>query len=377
MKLLLLLSLTLGFTLVQEGASTHLETCTCDEIDELVNTTVQQATARLEYKLSLMINTAISKINMTNDDAKFDALQNDLTSTMERLLKPIKAQLDYHLPPPPTDNSEHNPAKSCKAIYDDNPNAESGYYWIGTQGSPVNVYCNMNATSSGELTGGWMRVAYIDMRNTSHQCPSGLSLSTRTSAPRRLCDVPSTGCVNNSFTVHGVAYSHVYGRIIAYQERVPLAFYYSSLRSNPDDVDEPYVYGVSLTRGQSPRRHIWTFAGASDESTSEPNLKCPCINTNISPPPSVPDFIGNDYFCDTGLGPYYSRYSQWTEAFYNLDPLWDGKGCGPTNACCSFNHPPWFVKDLSSHTTNDIEMRLCRPNTAGRTPIEIVELYVQ
>ena len=83
--------------------------CTCNEIAELVNTTVQQAAARLEYKLSLMINTAISNINMTNDDAKFDALQNDLTSTMERLLKPIKAQLDYHLPPPPTDNSEHNP----------------------------------------------------------------------------------------------------------------------------------------------------------------------------------------------------------------------------------------------------------------------------
>ena len=370
MKLLLLLSL-LGFTLVQEGASTHLETCTCNEIAALVNTTVQQATARLEYKLSLMINAAISNINITND----------WTSTLERLLKPIRTQLDYHLPPPVHvdlprfNNSEYNPANSCKTIYDDYPHAESGYYWIGT-GSPVNVYCNMNATSSGELTGGWMRVAYIDMRNTSHQCPSGLSLSTRTSAPRRLCDVPSTGCVSNSFTVHGVAYSHVYGRIIAYQERVPLAFYYTS-SSNRDDVDEPYVFGVSLTHGQSPRRHIWTFVGASDESTTEPNLKCPCINTNISPPPSVPDFIGNDYFCDTGLSPYYGNYPQWQVAFYNLDPLWDGKGCGPTNACCSFNHPPWFAKDLSSHTTNDIEMRLCRPDVQGRTPIEIVELYVQ
>ena len=177
MKLLLLLSV-LGFTLVQEGASTHLETCSCNEIAELVNTTVQQATAKLEYKLSLMINTAISNINITNDDAKFDALLSDLTSTMERLLKPIKTQLNYHLPPPVHvdlprfNNSEYNPAKSCKTIYDDYPHAESGYYWISTQGSPVNVYCNMNATSSGELTGEWMRVAYIDMRNTSHQCPS-------------------------------------------------------------------------------------------------------------------------------------------------------------------------------------------------------------
>ena len=34
------------------------------------------------------------------------------------------------------------------------------YYWIGTRGSPVRVYCNMNATS-GNLIGGWMRVAYV------------------------------------------------------------------------------------------------------------------------------------------------------------------------------------------------------------------------
>ena len=329
MKLLLLLSL-LGFTLVQEGASTHLETCTCDEIAELVNTTVQQATARLEYKLSLMINAAISNIN----------IKNDWTSTLERLLKPIRTQLDYHLPPPVHvdlprfNNSEYNPAKgSRKTIYDDNPHAESGYYWIGTQGSPVNVYCNMNATSSGGLTGGWMRVAYIDMRNTSHQCPSGLSLSTRTSAPKRLCDVPGYGCYNNSFTVHGVAYSHVYGRIIAYQNSVPIAFYrtFHSSSSHNNDIDEPYVYGVSLTHGQSPRRHIWTFVGASDETTNDPTFKCPCINTNISPPP-VPDFIGNDYFCDTSLNSHY-RVSR---TFVPLDPLWDGKGCGPTNACCSY-----------------------------------------
>ena len=167
MKLFLLVSL-LGFSLVQEGVCTHLETCNCNEIAELVNTTVQQAAASLEYKLSLMVNTAISNINVTSDDdTKFDALKNDLTSTMERLLKSIKIQLDYHLPPPTTvSNSKKNPAKLCKTLYADYPHAASGYYWIGTRGSSVRVYCNMNATS-GNLTGGWMRVAYIDMRNTN------------------------------------------------------------------------------------------------------------------------------------------------------------------------------------------------------------------
>ena len=83
MKLFLLVSL-LGFSLVQEGVCTHLETCNCNEIAELVNTTVQQAADSLEYKLSLMVNTAISNINVTSDDAKFDALKNDTISNPSR-----------------------------------------------------------------------------------------------------------------------------------------------------------------------------------------------------------------------------------------------------------------------------------------------------
>ena len=41
-------------------------------------------------------------------------------------------------------------------------------------------------------------------------------------------------------------------------------------------------------------------------------------------------------------------------------------------------NPPWFVKTLSSPTSDNIEMRLCHVvNSDGSTPIEIVELYVQ
>ena len=132
-------------------------------------------------------------------------------------------------------------------------NALSGYYWIG---DAIRVYCNMSLTC-GDVTGGWMRVANVDMTNTSQNCPSGLSLI---SSPKRVCDFTSTGCVSTEFDVHGVQYSHVCGRVIAYQNRVPLAFHYQSR-----GIDADYVYGVSLTHGQNPREHIWTFAGASDE----------------------------------------------------------------------------------------------------------------
>ena len=136
------------------------------------------------------------------------------------------------------------------------------------------------------------------------------------------------------------------------------------------------VSGVSLTHGRNPRKHIWTFAGALDEDSSNSNHKCPCINPNLSPPPTVPDYVNNDYFCDTAIG---------TEGWVSVpptlqpaDPLWDGKGCGPTNTCCSFNNPPRFTKHLPSPTTDGIEMRLCQPyDRYGSTPIELVELYVQ
>ena len=87
-----------------------------------------------------------------------------------------------------------------------------------------------------------MRVTNIDMRNNSHTCPSGLSLI---SSPKRLCDITSYGpCVSNSFSVQDFQYSHVCGKIIGYQNRLPLAFYY---RNHWHDIDSRYVYGVSLT----------------------------------------------------------------------------------------------------------------------------------
>ena len=351
MKLFVILCL-LALQLVREGACTHLETCECHEIRELVSATVQQE---------------ISKINLT-DEAALSILESSLIATMERLVKPIQAQLDYHLPPPPL-NTEDNPATSCRALHDKRPGTPSDYYWISKSGSAaVKVYCDMSRTC-GNLTGGWMRVANIDMTNTSQQCPTGLTLI---SSPKRVCDVTSDTCVSNVFTTQGIEYTHVCGRVIGYQNRVPLAFHYRSR-----GFEGAYVYGVSLTHGQNPRKHIWTFAGASDETTQSPTWKCPCTNIAISPQSSSPSYIGNDYFCDTAL----SNFGSVPQKLHTSKPLWDGEGCGSSNTCCSFpegsSTPPWFAKDLPSPTTDNVEMRLCRPGADGSTPIEIVELYIQ
>ena len=156
------------------------------------------------------------------------------------------------------------------------------------------------------------------------------------------------------------------GRVMAYQDKTPDGFGHG-IRI----IESYYVDGVSLTHGQSPRQHIWTFAGAIDERGA---VGCPCIRSDI---PyigmSPPSFVGQDYFCDTGSREAY----QFT--FYSGDPLWDGQGCGGTSTCCEFNNPPWFCKQLPQPTTDDIELRICASEDTSNEdlPIEQVEIYVR
>ena len=62
---------------------------------------------------------------------------------------------------------------------------------------------------------GWRRVAFINMTDTSYDCPTGLNL---TSYSKRTCGASLTtaGCSSTTFSVEG-SYSHVCGRIRGYQ----------------------------------------------------------------------------------------------------------------------------------------------------------------
>ena len=214
-----------------------------------------------------------------------------------------------------------------------------------------------------------MRVAHLDMTNHTQYCPSGFRLIT---SPKRSCGRPGSGCVSTTFPVHGVQYSRVCGRVIAYQDSTPDAFnpYYNNRQVTIDDL---YVDGVSLTHGQNPRKHIWTFAAAIDQIQSGSSV-CPCTKTDEAYTGVVPPFIGQDYFCDTG-----SRDRFQPRTIYSDNPLWDGAGCGPTSTCCSFNNPPWFCKQLPQPTTDDIELRLCGDQGLSNEDIgmEHVELYIR
>ena len=259
-----------------------------------------------------------------------------------------------------------NPAPSCKLVPE---GSSSGNYWIQNVGTGYASleYCDMSRMCCNS-TGGWMRVANLDMTDPTHHCPTGFR---KIETPKRTCRRPGNDCFSTTYSVDGLSYTRVCGKIIAYQQYSTNAFgpYYDNRALTIDDL---YVDGVSLTHGQNPRKHIWTFANALDEVRSN-LLVCPCTKTDTPYTGVVPPFIGNDYFCDTG-----SRYN-YANQFYSDDPLWDGAGCGGTNTCCEFNNPPWFCKQLFQPTTDNIELRLCtnEDSTTEDISIESVELYVQ
>ena len=72
------------------------------------------------------------------------------------------------------------------------PSCPSGYYLImASNGTTVQVYCDMTL-SCGNITGGWMRVAELNMTDTSQQCPSDL-MEINDNNIRR-CEVTNKGC---------------------------------------------------------------------------------------------------------------------------------------------------------------------------------------
>ena len=246
----------------------------------------------------------------------------------------------------PRGYSAADSATSCAAILRDYPTSVSGYYWVSNAtGHPHSVYCDMTR-SCGGVTGGWMRVAYLDMTNCTHQCPS--SLHQRNDSGTRSCAVKSdlrNSCSSVYYTSHGLHYSRVCGKIRGYHVNTLNGFIARS-------INDIYVEGVSLTYGVASRNHIWSFAAES----FQPDCRTPQA------------FVGNNYFCD----------NQYIGSTINLNnSLWDGEGCG-SFIPCSFNNPPWFYRQLPSSTTEDIEMRLCRDQDRHNEDITVdqVEIYI-
>ena len=225
--------------------------------------------------------------------------------------------------------------------------------------------------------GWWTRVAYLNMKDPIQQCPSAWTQRSSNSEPRRLCRMTRSGlgCESATYSTFGMNYSHVCGRVIAYQYySTDSAFHHLASQT----IEGYYVDGVSLTHGlPGSRQHIWTFAaGYVENNPSNYPLSCPC-DDRAQARSLVSSFVGNDYFCESG-----NPGSGVSSRLYANDPLWDDQGCGAAS-CCELSYPPgvtppWFCKQLPQTTNNDIEVRICRDeNGSEGTPIELIEVYIQ
>ena len=209
-------------------------------------------------------------------DMQLSALHNQIQQLSNTTLQHIHEELLINQ----LGQFSFNPAVSCAALP---PSSPSGYYWVrASNDTPTLVYCTM---SCGTLTGGWMRVEFLDMTNNSHQCPSDLmerndSLSIRTCVRNEA----SGGCTSVELSTANIQYSTVCGRITAYQVGSTDDF-----RVPNDTINLAYVDGVSLTHG-NPRQHIWTFAAAGSGDRI----------CDLCRDETRPGSVGNDFFCDTG-----------------------------------------------------------------------------
>ena len=177
----------------------------------------------------------------------------------------------------------------------------------------------------------------------------------------------SSGAGCDSVIYNNSQWEYSPGRIIGYQfgGAHTFAHVYSS----------NYVDGISITHGQSPRQHIWTFAAGFSEYNSV--ISCPC-GSPTHPATIPPYIIGSNYFCGTGYNTNSSNIN--SAILYFDDPLWDGEGCSSHRSCeCTLHSPPWFTAQLNSSTADDIEVRICNIEETAKSNvgIELIELYVK
>ena len=307
-------------------------------------------------------------------DAAYQQLTQDIRAN---LTEEIKAELkrDHDLifcmlyRTGSTGQSKEKPASSCKHIYQCSlSTAPSGYYWISTSsGTAIRMYCEMNLTHCGNTTGGWTRVAYINMTDPTETCPGG---SRYISTPNRMCGrITSYGreCSSVALPPYEGSYTKVCGRALGYQYSAALAFFgyhYSGQLS----LDGAYVDGLSITY-DSPKHHVWTFASGLSKDQKQYRARCPC-----APPPlvgytSAPPFVGDHFFCESGIS------GNFTQKWYLDDPLWDGKGCAEGSTCCDGPNRPWFYRELNNTVTESVEVQMCQP-WYFRSDIGVAELEV-
>ena len=158
--------------------------------------------AQLAIKHGLFL--AVLFILNCSKDTSIVALPDILHSQCAADLESFSTNISYLIVLPalrcPLGSCQNNPGLSCNHIIQGRPGAPSGDYWIRLcSGSAIQVYCDMSSRCCNSSTG-WMRAAYLNMTDPTHNCPAGMHLGSDT---KRLCRRKfGSGCLSIFFPVH-------------------------------------------------------------------------------------------------------------------------------------------------------------------------------
>ena len=213
------------------------------------------------------------------------------------------------------------------------------------------------------------------MTVAGQSCPDALQLHTSNSL--QLCGKKTArSCDSIKINVGGKSYQQVQGTVKAYQYGTTDGFLRWAAGGpigGSDDIESPYVDGISITHGQSPRKHVWTYAvgwrqfnAVRDPDPNQHRDLGSCPSTGYAQP--QPDFVGDNYFCSSANpGPDHSY------KLFTSPPLWSNIRGNCLN--CDDNDL-FFSVNLPEPTTDDLEIRVCADEPPGNEDIRIESMHL-
>ena len=150
-------------------------------------------------QLQIATESAQKLIEIVNTLSRLSHLQNTCsTSTagvVDNILLMVQELLMLH-------NDSTALPTSCKKIKETQPNSQSGVYLLANAngGATYATYCNMEELCG--TGGGWTRLAYLDMSDSTQSCPSGFRLYQLEGIIEFVVDQQQTEVVVHQFSSH-------------------------------------------------------------------------------------------------------------------------------------------------------------------------------
>jgi len=261
------------------------------------------------------------------------------------------------------------------------PDTPSGYYFITTgPDSYRKVYCEMERKICGEK--GWEKFFYLNLvENKDQNCPDSfvkkvypIFHNTKKTHEQPFCRKAfDDKCTKAYFPLQGRQYHEVCAKVSGYQYGTPTAF-------KPFDLEETkfHMDGIHFTYGKE-EWHLWSYVSGAhrnyDMNTmTKDKLRELCPDAFPKYNWNIPFYLGNNYYCDSGLYKYNNVTD--TKKFHNMNRLWEGKDCEYPNFSCKRSGQPWFYTKLPTYIKEHIEIQSCFTDNAD-VRFDNLEIYLR